>query len=136
MKAYSLLLCVLLAGCAQEPAIQPVQPLVVTPVSVSAPDLPMILPPPRVAIPKFHFQDPRLPTSIVGMDTDNYAAFRETLLLANKRELDWNSRLQRANKVIRLLNNPDDETPVPSNKPIILPIPKVRPTHAGGDTTG
>lgn len=133
MKYALLAATVLLAGCAQQ---VPVAPVVVTPVEEVKPEVPEVTPPPRSTIPKFTFQDPRLPTAIVAMDAENYAAFREVLLLANKRELDWNSRLQRANKSIRLLKGDVDHVDnVPSTKPVMLPIPKARPEDARSNST-
>lgn len=127
MRILPVLSLLLLAGCTTtvEPTL--VKPVVVESIEPTQVDVPEVTPPSKPVLSKFVFQDPKLSSSVVALDADNYTAFRENLLIANKRELDWHSRLARANKSIRLLKGTPEpivkQVVKPASKPMVLPVP-------------
>ena len=52
---------------------------------------------------RFKFAKADSPNAIVSLDYKNYTLFQEYMLGTNKRELDWNTRLDQANSSILLL---------------------------------
>lgn len=52
---------------------------------------------------RFKFAKKDSPNAIVSLDYKNYTMFQEFMLGINKRELDWDIRLEQANRSILLL---------------------------------
>lgn len=119
-----------LAGCTAKEQIPLEAPIVVQPIEQKVPNVPEVAAPPKAAIPRFSFQSPHEPTTIVGLDADNYAAFRSALLVANQRELQWQNKLSQANRSIRLLKGTTAPMSIlpPATKPISVPIPTPKPS--------
>lgn len=60
---------------------------------------------------RFKFAKADSPNAIVSLDYKNYTLFQEYMLGTNKRELDWNTRLEQANSSILLLQGVTEVKP-------------------------
>lgn len=98
-KGIILFAAILLAGCQTES-----KPTVVV---SSREQTNIAVPPVQKPAPfkpaQFKFAKKDSPNAIVSLDYKNYTMFQEFMLGINKRELDWDTRLEQANRSILLL---------------------------------
>lgn len=106
---YIAAICLILAGCQTTPTPSVVREVV----PQRNVQVPTVQPPPPFQPARFKFQRPEQPNAIVAMDPQNYALFREFMLGINKREIEWNNKLEQGNRSILLLQG-ITEQPVPT----------------------
>ena len=90
---------ILLAGCQTDTKPSVVREVV----PQRSVQVPAVTPPPPFQPARFKFQRPEQPNAVVAMDPQNYNMFREFMLGINKREIEWNNKLEQANRSLLLL---------------------------------